>query len=88
MCFLRLILITGSKNKNIFFKIFYLFIFRVSGSEGERKRETLLGCLLYAPLPGIKPETQACALTRNPTDNPLLCKMTPNQLSYTSQGKK
>ena len=29
---------------------------------------------------GTEPTTQACALTRNQTSNPLLCRMMPNQL--------
>ena len=48
-----------------------LFIFRV-GREGERRgeknrseRETLIGCLSYAPQLGTEPKTQAQALTKN-----------------------
>ena len=32
------------------------------------------------------PTTQACTLTRNHTDNPLVCRAMPNPLSHTSQG--
>ena len=66
-----------------FFLIFkkdfiYLFVFRERGREGERERETSLGCHLSAPQPGTTHATQACVLTRNQTRDPLLCGMTPN----------
>ena len=35
---------------------------------------------------GAEPATQAHALTRNWTSDPLVCRMKPNQLCYTSQG--
>ena len=33
--------------------------------ERERERETLIGCLPFAPQPGVKPATYVCALTGN-----------------------
>ena len=53
-------------------KIFYVFIFRERGREGEREgkkhqcdRETLVGCLLHAPQLGTELTTQAHALMGN-----------------------
>ena len=39
------------------------------------------------PPPGTRPTTQACALTGNRTSDLLVCRMMPNPLSHTSQGK-
>ena len=53
---------------------------RKRGREGEKhrcERETPNSCLLPTPLPGTKPATQACALTRNWTGNLSVCRMTP-----------
>ena len=36
------------------------------------ERTTSIGCLLYAPRPGIEPTTQVCALTWNQTSNLLV----------------
>ena len=42
------------KSLNYFLKIFYLFIFRKRGWEGERERETwMYGCVLCAPYWGV-----------------------------------
>ena len=78
----------------IFFKRFYLFIFRERGRERERegekhrcKRETSIGCLSYAPQPGTDPATQACALTRNETRDFLLCGTMSHLLGHTAQSK-
>ena len=49
----------------LFFKIFYLLIFRQRGREKERKRNINVWLLLARPLLGTSPETQACALTGN-----------------------
>ena len=71
----------------VFWKWFYLFIFRERGREGERGRETsMCGCLSRAPSLGTWPATQACALTGNWTSDPLLLRPVLNPLSYTSQG--
>ena len=66
-------------------------MFRERGREGEREggkhrcaRETDW-LLLVCPQMGTRPTTQACALTGNPTGDILLCGMTLNQLSHTSQ---
>ena len=36
---------------------------------------------------GTEPTNQACALTGNRTSDPLPCRVTPNQLSHTGQGR-
>ena len=41
---------------------------------------------LTHPQPGTWPTTQACALTGNRTGSLSVCRMTPTQLSHTSQG--
>ena len=64
----------------------YVFIYR--GEKGGRKRggeTSMCGCLLCAPSWG--PATQACALlTRNPSGDPLVCRLVLSPLSHTSQG--
>ena len=59
--------------------------------EGEREGEnhqceieTSVSCLLHMLWPGTAPETQACALSRNRPQGPLVCRMMPNQWSHTS----
>ena len=68
----------------------------------KRKREAQTGCMPYipdpaitcpdwglctfAPGPGIKPATQACALTKNRTCNILVTGWCSNQQSHTGQG--
>ena len=65
---------------------FYLFIFRERGREGEREGEEHHVWLpLECSLLGTWPTTQACALTRNRTGDPLVCKPVLNPLSPTSQ---
>ena len=56
-----------------FFKRFYLFIFRERGWEGERAGEKhhCLVALTWPPL-GTWPTTRTCALTGNPTSDPLV----------------
>ena len=54
--------------------------------EKERETETSTGCLPYAPKLGMEPAAQAYALTGNQTQDLLICRMTPNQLSHTGQG--
>ena len=46
----------------------------------------MCGCLLCTPYWGPGLATQACALTRNRIDNPLVCRLVLNPLSHTSQG--
>ena len=70
-----------------FFKRFYLFLDRGEGREKEGGRETsICGCLSHAPYwrPGL--ETQACALTGSPPDDPWARRQALNPLSHTSQG--
>ena len=60
--------------------------FGVGGRKGERGRKTSIGCLLYAPRLGTEPKTQACALTRNQTCDPLACGTVPSQLNHMGKG--
>ena len=64
------------------------FIYFQSEGKGGRERETsLCGCLSCAPPTGTWPATQACALTGNGTNDPLVHRLALNPLSHTSQGK-
>ena len=69
----------------------YLFLERGKKKEKEREEkhccegETSAGCLLSTIWKGTEPATQACALTRNQTGDPSLYRMSPSQLSPTSQ---
>ena len=70
-------------------KIFYLFIYfveRGEGKEKERERHINVWLPFVCPLLETWPATQACALTGNPTGNPLVGRPTLNPLSHTSQG--
>ena len=73
----------------LFFKRFYLFIFR--NGKGGRKKERNINVWppLQRPLletwPGTYPATQACTLTGNQTCNPLVCSLALNPLSHTTQ---
>ena len=51
-------------------------------------RETPISCLSCMSLLGSEPTAQACALTGNPTNDLLLCRMMPSPLSHTSQGTR
>ena len=72
------------------FKRFNVFIFRKRGREEEKERN------INVWLPPVHPPLvtshhsaiQACALTRNQTSDPLVCRLVLNPLSHTSQGKK
>ena len=64
----------------------YLFLERVEGREKERERNINMWLPLVHPLLGTGPATQACALTGNWTNNPLLHSLVFNPLSHTSQG--
>ena len=57
--------------KKIFLR-FYLFTFRERGREGESEGEKHAWLPLTWPQPGTWPATQACALTRNQSDDPLV----------------
>ena len=75
-----------------FFLIFDLFIFREGKGGRKRGRETSVRerKIHWLPLvctqPGTEPKTQACALTRNPSGDILLCGTMSNLLSHTGQG--
>ena len=71
---------------SVFFKRFYLFVFRERGREGERKEEKHQCVIASGPKLGTCPATQACALTGNQTGDPLILRPLLNPLSYISQG--
>ena len=71
---------------SLFFKDFYLFIFRERGKEEEKERSINVWLPLTHPLLGTWPATQACALTGNRTNDPLVCRPALNPLSHMSQG--
>ena len=72
----------------VFFKRFYLFIFREGKGGRKRGRETsMCGCLLSTTPLGTWPATQACALTGNGTSDPSVRGQALNPLSHTSQGE-
>ena len=56
--------------------------------EKERERNINVWLPLTHPLLGTWPTTQACALTRNQTSNPLVHRPALNPLSHTSQDGK
>ena len=66
--------------------MFYLFIFRKRGVEGEREGNISVYLPLARPLLGTWPATQACALTGNQTSDPLVHRPALNPLSHTCQG--
>ena len=68
-----------------FFKIIYLFFREEERREKERERNINEWLPLIHPLLRTWPTTQACALTRNRTGNPLVLRPAFNPLSYTSQ---
>ena len=67
--------------------IFFLYFYRGEGKEKEKERNISVWLPLTHPLLGAWPATQACALTGNPTSDPLVCRLALNPLSRTSQGK-
>ena len=73
-----------NQSLKLFFKRFYLFIFREG--KGGRKRERNISKWLpqVHPLLGTWPTTQACALTGNQTSDPLVRRLALNPLSHTS----
>ena len=75
-------------NNSLFFKDFiYVFLDRGEEWEKERERNITVWLPLMCPLPRTWPATQACALTRNPTNNSLVHRPVLNPLSHTSQGR-
>ena len=65
--------------KNILF--IYLFLERGEGKEKDRERNISVLLTLVRPPLGPWPATQACALTRNWTSNPLVYRRVLNPLS-------
>ena len=67
--------------KKRFLKIYF------KEGKGERKERNLSVWLPLLRLPlGTWPTTQACALTGNGTDDPLVCRPALSPLSHTNQG--
>ena len=64
--------------------LFIYFLERGEGKEKERERNINVW-LLLCPLLGTWPTTQACALTGNPTGDPLVQRPAFNPLSHTRQ---
>ena len=64
----------------------YLFLERGEGREKEKERNTGVWSPLSHPKLGTWPATQACALTRNLTSDPLVRRLALGPLSHTSQG--
>ena len=64
---------------------YYLFLDRGEGREKERERNSNVWLPLTCPKLGIWPATQACALTGNRTDDPMVCRPALNPLSHTRQ---
>ena len=71
---------------NFFLKIsLYLFWDKGEGREKERERNINVRLPLMLHQLGTWPTTQACALTRNQTGDPLVHRPALNPLSHTSQ---
>ena len=64
----------------------YLFLERGQGKEKERKRNINVWLPLACSLLRTWPATQACALTGNPSGDPLVRRVALNPQSHTSQG--
>ena len=82
------------KWKMIFKNILFTY-FQREGKGGRKRGREISMCerntdrlSLAGPQLGIKPATQACALTGNRTSDILFCRTTPNPLNHTSQGWK
>ena len=69
------------------FKNIYLFLDKGEGREKERQRNINVWLPLAHPLPGTQPTTQAWALTRNWTSNPLVHRLALNPLSPIARAK-
>ena len=70
---------------SFFKKRFYLLLEKGEGKEKDRERNINVWLPLARLQPGIWPATQACALTGIQTGDLLVCRMTHNPLSHTSQ---
>ena len=85
LCFQLLLF---DKALHAFLKFYYnLFVFIERGGEREREERNINVCLpLMHPQLGTWPTTQVCALTGNPTGDPLVCRPSLNPLSHARQG--
>ena len=79
--------ILGYEAYDFFLRFLIYFIFRQWGREGERDRNISVWLPLACPPLGTWSATQACALTGNQTNDPLVCRPVLNPLSHTSQGR-
>ena len=70
-----------------FFLIFFIFIFRQTGRERKREENINVWLPLMHRLLGTWSATQACALSGNQTQDPLVFRPALNPLRYTSQGQ-
>ena len=68
----------------LFLKILFIYFYTEGKGGRKRGRETLMCCCPppSAPLLGTCPTTQACALTGNGTDDPLVCSPALNPLIF------
>ena len=79
--------------KFMFYKDFYLFIFRErregerEGEKHQRERETSIGCLLYVSQPETKSTTQACVLTPESNGRPFILQNDPQTTGPQESGK-
>ena len=76
----------SSSSSFFFLFLFIYFLEREEGREKVRERNINVWLPLMRPLLVTWPATQAGALTRNQTRDPLVCRPMLNSLSYTSQG--
>ena len=76
----------GVRYDFIFKDFIYLLLERGEGKEKERDRNINVWVPLMCPLLGTWPATQACALTRNRSSDPLVSRPALSPLSHTSQG--
>ena len=68
-----------------FLKNLFIYFYRGEGKEKERERNINVWLPLADPLLGTWLATQACALTGNQTNDPLVRRPVLNPLSHTSQ---
>ena len=69
-----------------FIYIYFIYLLERKGRKEERERNITVWLPLVHTLLGTWPATQACALTRNRTGDPLVHRPALNTLSHTSQG--
>ena len=69
-----------------FFKILFIY-FQTEGKGGREGEKHQCVVASHVPPLGIWPTTQGCALTGNPTGDPLVCIPALNPVSHTSQGQ-